>query len=61
MIADAIRPSTEADIPWALAQTDREGWDASREAFLVHLRHDPDGCFLAEANGRRIGMVIRVQ
>jgi ribosomal protein S18 acetylase RimI-like enzyme len=53
----SIRAFAKADIEFALAQTGREGWDATAELFEACLAHDPEGGFIAEANGRRIGMV----
>jgi ribosomal protein S18 acetylase RimI-like enzyme len=52
-----IRRFTEADIGFALEQTSREGWDNTRESFQVLLEHDPDGVFIAEREGRAVGMV----
>jgi ribosomal protein S18 acetylase RimI-like enzyme len=53
----SIRAFAKADIEFALAQTGREGWDATAEFFETCLAHDPEGGFIAEADGRRIGMV----
>ena len=53
----AIRAFAKADIEFALAQTGREGWDTTAELFETCLAHDPEGGFIAEAGGRRIGMV----
>lgn len=47
-----IRRMRETDIPFALEQTDREGWDSTAEHFLLALALDPEGCFLAERNGQ---------
>jgi ribosomal protein S18 acetylase RimI-like enzyme len=47
----------KGDIEFALAQTKREGWDSTAELFETCLAHDPDGCFIAEADGQRVGMV----
>jgi ribosomal protein S18 acetylase RimI-like enzyme len=52
-----IRPFEEADIPFALEQTTREGWDSTRESFLVLLEHDRSGNLVAEAESRPVGMV----
>jgi ribosomal protein S18 acetylase RimI-like enzyme len=52
-----IRCLAERDFDFALAQTSREGWDTTRESFEVHLLHDPDGGFVAEIDGRPVGMV----
>jgi ribosomal protein S18 acetylase RimI-like enzyme len=53
----AIRQFTRDDIEFALTQTSREGWDTTREVFEICLSHDPHGCFLAEVDGRQVGMV----
>lgn len=52
-----LRRFEPADLDFALRQTDREGWAASRERFATHLEHDPDGCLIAEVDSRRVGMV----
>lgn len=52
-----IRRFGEEDIDFALAQTSREGWDNTAAIFRVCLAHDPEGCFIAEVEGRRVGMV----
>ena len=57
----SIRTFDRADVEFALAQTDREGWDSTRESFEACLVHDPEGCFIAEADGRRVGMVTTVR
>jgi ribosomal protein S18 acetylase RimI-like enzyme len=53
----SIRTFKTDDIRFALEQTRREGWDATAELFQAALAHDPDGCFVAEADGCRVGMV----
>ncbi len=45
------------DVTFGLEQTSREGWDATRDVFELILSHDPDGSFIAEEAGRRVGMV----
>jgi GNAT superfamily N-acetyltransferase len=52
-----IRCLEERDFEFALAQTSREGWDTTRDSFEIHLLHDPDGGFVAEIDGRPVGMV----
>jgi len=52
-----IRLFMQHDIDFALVQTSREGWDTPRELFEVALQHDPQGCFIAEIDARRVGMV----
>jgi ribosomal protein S18 acetylase RimI-like enzyme len=52
-----IRPFRHEDIPFAVTQTEREGWDSTPVSFEVCLKHDPEGCFIAEADGEPAGMV----
>jgi ribosomal protein S18 acetylase RimI-like enzyme len=52
-----IRTFGEGDVEFALTHTRREDWDATAELFEACLAHDPDGCFIAEADDLRVGMV----
>ena len=52
-----IRTLEDGDIDFAGAQTAREGWDNTPASFRLFLEHDPDGCFLAEIDGRSAGMI----
>lgn len=52
-----IRPFGREDIPFAVTQTEREGWDSTPASFEVCLRHEPKGCFIAEVEGLPAGMV----
>ena len=52
-----IRAFGDRDIDFALAQTTREGWDNTVSTFRVSLSHDPEGCFIAEIDGQRAGMI----
>ena len=45
------------DIEFAVAQTSREGWDNTDSTFRVCLSHDPEGCFIAEIDGQRAGII----
>ncbi len=56
-VSPIIRLFGREDIEFALRQTKREGWDANVELFGVLLEHDPQGCFIAECDGHRVGMV----
>jgi len=52
-----IRPFRREDIGFALAQTAREGWDATAGLFETLLAHDPQGCFVAQCGGHSLGMI----
>lgn len=52
-----IRSLLPDDIAFALEQTEREEWDVTATFFSVLLAHDPDGCFVAEYEGRRAGII----
>ena len=52
-----IRAFGDRDIDFAVAQTTREGWDNTVSMFRVSLSHDPEGCFVAEVAGKRVGMI----
>lgn len=45
------------DIDFALAQATREGWESTAAMFGICLAHDPEGCFIAEVDNRRVGMI----
>lgn len=50
---------THTDIEFAFECTDSEGWvGETRETFSAFLEYDPDGCFVAEENGRNVGMCV---
>ncbi len=54
-----IRPMSEEDLDFAAACTRSEGWQSeTREDFSVFLAHDPGGCFLAEEDGRAVGIAV---
>jgi GNAT superfamily N-acetyltransferase len=52
-----IRSFEPDDLDFALRQKSREGWVVSRDQFKLYLEHDPDGCFVAMAGDRSVGMV----
>jgi ribosomal protein S18 acetylase RimI-like enzyme len=56
-VALTIRRFNEGDVEFALSQTAREGWDTTAELFSLSLKHDPEGCFIAEVGGEPAGMV----
>ena len=53
----SIRNLGPGDIAFALTQTQREGWDPTADLFETCLSHDPDGSFIAEVDGQRVGMI----
>jgi ribosomal protein S18 acetylase RimI-like enzyme len=54
-----IRPMQPADLDFAAQCTAREGWASeTRAEFAGFYAHDPAGCFLAEAEGQRIGICV---
>ena len=57
MSPPVIRSFTADDIEFAMEQTAREGWDPTREFFQLCLACDPDVCFIAEADGQRVGLI----
>ena len=57
----SIRTFSRDDVEFALAQTEREGWDPTAELFETCLAHEPDGCFVAEAGDQRVGMVTTIR
>jgi predicted N-acetyltransferase YhbS len=56
-VATLIRRFEHDDLAFALKQTSREGWAASRDQFKLYLEHDPEGCFVAMVGDRPVGMV----
>jgi ribosomal protein S18 acetylase RimI-like enzyme len=57
MSVSRIRPFGREDIFFAVTQTEREGWDPTPASFEVCLKHDPEGCFIAETDDEPVGMV----
>jgi ribosomal protein S18 acetylase RimI-like enzyme len=55
-LGQPIRLLVPADLDFAVAQSEREGWTTSRAWFEALLAHDPEGCFVAEADGERVGL-----
>ena len=51
-----IRALTAADVPWAIALTDTESWGYTAADFARLLHLEPEGVFLAEADGARVGI-----
>ena len=52
-----IRRLEERDIDVAIALTDLEAWAYTREDFRRLLALSPDGCFVAERDGRMVGVL----
>ena len=52
-----IRRLEERDIDVAIALTDLEAWAYTREDFRRLLALSPDGCFVAERDGRVVGVL----
>ena len=52
-----IRRLEERDIDVAIALTDLEAWGYTREDFRRLLALSPDGCFVAERDGRVVGVL----
>ena len=52
-----IRRLEERDIDAAIALTDLEAWGYTREDFRRLLALSPDGCFVAERDGRVVGVL----
>jgi len=54
-----IRPMQPSDLDFAAECTAREGWASeTRQEFEGFLAYDLGGCFVAEVNGRRVGICI---
>jgi len=48
-----------SDIDFAFECTDGEGWQSStKDSFFSFLEYDPDGCFVAEDKGEKIGICV---
>jgi ribosomal protein S18 acetylase RimI-like enzyme len=53
-----IRTMTPADLDFASACTEAEGWGAQRGEFEGFYAHTPEGCLVAETDGRPIGICV---
>jgi GNAT superfamily N-acetyltransferase len=59
MIPIRVRPMQHSDLDFAAACTATEGWiSETRQVFEGFYAHDPNGCFIAEIDGRPIGICI---
>jgi predicted N-acetyltransferase YhbS len=50
-----IRPMTAADLPLGLRLSRQAGWNQTEGDWLRALELQPDGCFVAEADGGAVG------
>ena len=54
-----IRQMTSQDIDFAAKLTAMENWASeTREVFEAFLEYHPQGCFIAEVDNKRIGMIV---
>jgi len=54
-----IRPMQPSDLDFAAECTAREGWASeTRQEFEAFLAYDPGGCFVAEVDGRPVGICV---
>ena len=59
-MAVTVRRLTREDVPWAIALTDTEAWGYTAQDFERLLHLEPEGVFLAEAGGARVGITATV-
>jgi hypothetical protein len=52
-----IRRMTDRDLEFALYLTSEEGWSSTRLDFEELMEFNPDGCFIAEIDNEKAGMV----
>ncbi|MBN1147115.1 MAG: GNAT family N-acetyltransferase [Anaerolineales bacterium] len=54
-----IRTMQPAELDFAASLTALEGWRGeTRQVFDGFFEHDPDGCFIAESDARKIGICV---
>ena len=58
--APSVRPLVRADIPWAIALTDAEGWGYTPADFDRIQYLGPQGVFVGEADGERVGLIAAI-
>jgi GNAT superfamily N-acetyltransferase len=56
-----IRQLTEADIPFAMELKNIAGWNQVEADWQGYLAYEPEGCFLAEINGRPAGTATAIR
>jgi predicted GNAT family N-acyltransferase len=50
---------TVDDTDFAFECTNNEGWQGTtKDTFVEHLAYDADGCFVAERNGKKVGICV---
>ncbi|MDF2959371.1 MAG: putative acetyltransferase, partial [Paenibacillus sp.] len=57
----AIRQLTEDDIPFAMELKNIAGWNQVEADWQGYLELEPEGCFLAEVNGRKAGTATAIR
>ena len=57
-MAIIIRTMTGRDVPLGMALTDRAGWNQTEADWLRFLALEPEGCFVAEWDGRPVGTTV---
>jgi GNAT superfamily N-acetyltransferase len=53
----ALRPD---DIPFAMEVKNIAGWNQSARDWAGYLEYEPDGCFIAEVNGKKAGTAMAI-
>lgn len=54
-----IRKMNQSDLDFAVECTKAEGWQSeTRSVFQAFYQHEHSGCFIAEANNKRLGLCI---
>lgn len=57
-----IRQMTINDVDFAFKCTNAEGWQSvTKDCFIRSLEYDPDGCFVSEESGERVGICVAVK
>jgi GNAT superfamily N-acetyltransferase len=56
-----VRPWTKDDLPFAMELKNFAGWNQVEADWLGYLALEPEGCFLAELNGRPAGTATAIR
>lgn len=56
-----IRPLREADIPFAMEVKNSAGWNQTDADWRGYIEYEPEGCFLAEVDGRPAGTATTIR